>query len=145
MHNKNPDHPASGPKDTHRSGCPYWPLGFCHLFMAQDPTSVPPAHQPLPQQHHSWAALLFPSAEQSHILACPWPTLILGEVPDATLVPGVLLLAGWWDRLQLPSSAWPPHGSPCSTDPHGALIFSLTDWKRTRLSCLSFEECICTF
>lgn len=94
------------PNGTHRSGCPYWPLDFHHLLMAQDPMSVPPAHQF--QQHHSWAALLFPRAEPHPGLALahphpqggawchpgawnPLPGWVVGQAPAAQLCPDSLM------------------------------------------------------
>lgn len=117
MHNKNPDHPASEPSQVF---CPYWPLSFPHLLMAQDLMSAPPAHQPLPQQHHNRAALPFPRAEPRPCLSlahphpqggawchpnawCPAPGRVMGQAPAGQLCPdsvmGVsapLTLVGPW-------------------------------------------------
>lgn len=114
-----------GPKATYRSGCPYWLLGFCCLLMAQGPMSVPLAHQPLPQQHHSWAAHPFLRAEphpglplaHPHPQGGAWcypgawhpaPGRVMAQTPAAQLYPGspmgapapLTLMGPWYSAWQ---------------------------------------------
>lgn len=110
-----------------------WPRTPC-----QPPSSSAPAPA-TPQQ--GW------SVPQS--TATSWPVLGPSPSPGRCLMPPQCLVScsrqGVGTGPSCPALPWQPHGSSCSTDPHRALIFSLTNWKCTWLSWLSFEDCSCSF
>lgn len=110
MRDKNTDHPAPGSQGHLQVWLSLLPLGFCHLLVAQGPMSVPPAHQPLPQQHHSWAAHPFLRAE-------PHPGLPLAHPHPQG---GAWCHPGAWHRAPGRVMAQTPAAQLCPGSPMGA-------------------------